>query len=449
VKVREGEAVNGPNIHFQGLLMRWGPWYRVRSYTKSALWVVPFIAIPLEMIAIRVIDWIAPVIGYHFLNLGTPAARTMLETVVTASLSFLVFTFGSLLVAIQIAGGQLTPRIIATTLLRDNVVRYTVGLFIFALLFALGAANRLETSGSQFIIFIAACLGISCFAAFLYLIDYAARLMRPITILTRVAEHGLSVIREAYPVPTTGRDVPMQGRAGLGKPGRMVLHRDTSEIVLAINVNALLKQAEACDCVIELVPQVGDFVARGEPLFHLYGPVDSVIDADLADAVAFGAERTLEQDPTFAFRIVIDIALRALSPAINDPTTAVLAIDQIHRLLRLVGQRDLRTDEISGRSGHLRLIVRTPNWNDFVSLAFTEVRMCGAGNIQVARRLRAMIENLMQTLPDSRHGELQRQLELLERDVRRLYLYPEDLVLAGVGDVQGLGGHSGSLGRFR
>jgi uncharacterized membrane protein len=285
-------------------------------------------------------------------------------------------------------------------------------------------------------------LGICCVAAFLYLIDYAARLLRPITILTLVAKNGLSVIREAYPEATPGRDGPMQGRAGRGEPSRTVLHRDTSEIVVAINVNALLEQAEASRCVIELVPQVGDFVATGEPLFHLYGSADAAIDAALADTVAFGAERTMEQDPTFAFRIVIDIALRALSPAINDPTTAVLAIDQLHRMLRLVGQRHLRTDEISGRSGRLRVIVRTPNWDDFVNLAFSEIRMFGAGNIQVVRRLRAMIENLMLTLPEHRHAELQRQLSLLERDARRHYPYPEDLLLAGIADVQGLGGHS-------
>ena len=423
--------------------MRWGLLYRVRSYTRSSLWIVPFIAIPLEMIAIRVVDHIAPLIGWHFLGLGTQAARTMLETVVTASLSFLVFTFGSLLVAIQVAGGQLTPRIIATTLLRDNVVRYTVGLFIFTLLFALGTGNRLESYGHQFIIFVAALLGISCFAAFLYLIDYAARLLRPITILTRVAGDGLSVIRTAYPEPTDGRNIPAQQRAGLGPPSRTVLHQGTSEIVLAVNVGALVAQAETSGWVVELVPQVGDFVATGEPLFRLYGAADEMADADLVDTVAFGAERTMEQDPTFAFRIVIDIALRALSPAINDPTTAVLAIDQLHRLLRLVGQRHLRTDEIVDGANRLRVIVRTPNWDDFVSLAFSEIRMCGAGNVQVARRLRAMIDNLMQTLPAHRHAELERQLSLLERDVRKHYSYPEDLVLAGGADVQGLGGHSG------
>jgi uncharacterized membrane protein len=162
----------------------------------------------------------------------------------------------------------------------------------------------------------------------------------------------------------------------------------------------------------------------------------------LRRAIAFGSERTLEQDPTFAFRIVIDIALKALSPAINDPTTAVLAIDQLHRLLRSVGRRNLRTDEILDSSGQLRVIFRTPNWDDFVDLAFSEIRSYGANSLQIVRRLRAMIENLTETLPTHRHLELQRQLNLLDCEAKRLFRYPEELALAAIADSQGLGGHS-------
>jgi uncharacterized membrane protein len=106
------------------------------------------------------------------------------------------------------------------------------------------------------------------------------------------------------------------------------------------------------DGVIELVPQVGDFVGLDEPLFKLYGGARETDDELLRTAIAFGSERTMEQDPTFAFRIVIDIALKALSPAINDPTTAVLAIDQLQRMLRSVGKRNLRTDEILDSARH-------------------------------------------------------------------------------------------------
>jgi uncharacterized membrane protein len=204
----------------------------------------------------------------------------------------------------------------------------------------------------------------------------------------------------------------------------------------------LLKKAEASDGVIEFVPQVGDFVAADDPLFRLYAG-SRPIDADALRAlVAFGSERTMDQDPTFAFRIVVDIALKALSPAINDPTTAVLAIDQLHRLLRVVGKRELRYDDILDKSGKLRVIFRTPNWEDFVHLAFREIRACGSSNLQIVRRLRAMIENLVQTLPDHRHLALLQELSLLDREIAKNFIYPEDLALARIADTQGLGVHA-------
>jgi uncharacterized membrane protein len=367
----------------------------------------------------------------------------MLNAIITATLSFVVFTFGSLLVALQIASGQMTPRIIATILVRDNVVRCTTGLFIFTLLFAIGALNRVQATAFQLVEFIAACLGVLCFAAFLFLIDYVSRLLRPISIPGRVGEAGLAVIRNVYPNPSLDTSEAAWLVKKPGPPGRIVQHSGKSEIILAVNLKDLMALAEKSHGTIELVPQVGDFVATGEPLFRLYDGATSLDTSGLQSTVAFGPERTLEQDPTFAFRIVIDIALKALSPAINDPTTAVIAIDQLARMLRSAGNRDLHTDEILAATGELRVICRTPNWEDFVYLALTEIRHCGAQNMQIARRLRAMIENLVDSLAKHRHPALREQLTLLDREVDRWFIYAEDRALALVGDTQGLGGASG------
>jgi uncharacterized membrane protein len=418
-------------------------WRRIRDYTRSSLWLVPLIAIPLELITIRILDPLDAWLQWNFLDIAVSGAQSIFDTIVTLTLTFIVFTFGSLLVAIQVASGQLTPRIIATTLLRDNVVRYTVGLFVFTLLFAVSARNRMDTTVHQLIVFVAAALGISCIAAFLYLIDYAARLLRPISIMTQVGQRGLDVMADVYPDLDRGADIAKSQRATLGAPGRIVSHEGTSGIVLAVEVQVLLKESERTSSVIELAPQVGDFVAVDEPLFRLYGGATAADVSKLRAAVAFGPERTMEQDPTFALRIVIDIALKALSPAINDPTTAVLAIDQVHRLLRSVGRRHLRTDEVLDEAGRLRVIFRTPNWEDFVHLACNEIRACGAGSIQVARRLRAMIENLLQTLPEHRHAALRQQLGLLDRAAEIHYAFAEDLALARIADSQGLGGSLG------
>lgn len=424
--------------------MHWKQFYYVRDYLRSSLWIVPLVAIPLELAATRILHRLDGWLGWAFLDLGVPGAQAMLNAIITATLSFVVFTFGSLLVALQVASGQLTPRIIATVLVRNDVVRYTTGLFIFTLLFAVSAINKMQGTVFQLVVFVAACLGILCFAAFLYLIDYAARLLRPISILSRVGHAGLNVIESVYPEPTLGANRSDAPRHELGKPTRVIPHGGTSEIVLAANLRKLIAQAQRSNGVIEFVPQVGDFIATDEPLFKLYGGAASLDEDDLRSAVAFGLERTMEQDPTFAYRIVVDIALKALSPAINDPTTAVIAIDQLHRLLRKAGNRNLRTDEILAKSGQLLVLFRTPNWEDFVHLAFTEIRQCGAQNMQIARRLRAMIDNLIETLPKHRHAVLLTELKLLDRDVERHFVHPEDRALARLGDPQGLGGASGT-----
>ena len=211
-----------------------------------------------------------------------------------------------------------------------------------------------------------------------------------------------------------------------------------------MNVDTLVTEAEKAKGVIEFAPQVGDFVGPGEPLFLLHGGAGTVYERKLRASVVLGDERTMEQDPLFAFRILVDIAIKALSKAINDPTTAVLAIDQLHRLLRSAGRRNLRTDQILDRDWKLRVIFRTPNWEDFVHLAFTEIRFYGAENMQIARRLRAMIVNLRihyrrnVILPCAKNWSF-----WIERSRSSIFL-PEDLKLARIPDSQALGGSSHS-----
>jgi uncharacterized membrane protein len=255
-----------------------------------------------------------------------------------------------------------------------------------------------------------------------------------------VGEAGLEVVKSVYPEVLTDGSHPPPPVQQPGPIKRAILHRGASAIVLAVNVERIFAEAERAKGVIELAPQVGDFVASEEPLFLLHDGAAAIADDTLRSAVVLGSERTLEQDPLFAFRILVDIAIKALSAAINDPTTAVLAMDQLHRLLRSAGRRNLRTDYMHDRAGNLRVVFRTPDWDDFVQLVFTEIRFCGANNIQIARRLRAMIVNLTNSLPVERHPALHREADLLDRTLEKLYPFPEDLALARIPDTQGLGG---------
>jgi uncharacterized membrane protein len=145
--------------------LMWGRIYQATSYLRSALWTVPLVAIVLVLIIAPVLREMDSRFGWRLAGLGVSGATALYQTVITLTLSFMVFTFGSLLVAIQVASGQLTPRIIATTLLRDNVVRYSVGLFVFSLVFAVMALNRLEEHVFELIAVVTAGLGIACIAS--------------------------------------------------------------------------------------------------------------------------------------------------------------------------------------------------------------------------------------------------------------------------------------------
>ena len=178
--------------------MTWNRRYRVKSYIRSALWIVPLVALLLEQVTAALAHTLDARLGWTGLGLGVTGAQALFNAIITLTLSFIFFTFGSLLVAIQAASGQYTPRIIATTLLRDNAIRYTVGLFVFTFLFAIRALDRMETSVHQFVAFVAGLLGLICIASFLFLIDHAARMLRPVSLAQRVGEDGLAVIESVY-----------------------------------------------------------------------------------------------------------------------------------------------------------------------------------------------------------------------------------------------------------
>jgi len=421
--------------------LTWGRLYHAMSYLRSALWTVPIIAIVLVLLLAPALRGLDDRLQWHVSGLEVSGAQTLYQTIITLTLSFLVFTFGSLLVAIQVASGQLTPRIIATMLLRDNVVRFSVGLFTFTLIFAVQALNRQDQQVRDLTALLAGVLVVACLADFLFLIDYAARLLRPVSIVGRIGDAGVGIIRSVYPDPATAQAPgPGTPQESPSSERREVEHQGRSEIVLAVDVPTLIALACDRDGLIELLPQVGDFVAAEEPLFALHGGATAIDDHALWSTVAFGPERTLEQDPMFAFRIIADIALKALSPAINDPTTAVLALDQLHRMLRVVGRRELRGEVFADDAGRPRLIFRTPNWEDYCRVACREIRACGANNLQVARRMRAMLESLLRTLPEHRHAALHEELDLLNRAIEANFPLTEDLAQARIPDSQGLGG---------
>jgi uncharacterized membrane protein len=352
-------------------------------------------------------------------------------------LTFIVFVFSILLVVLQVASGTLTPRIIATVF-QDRPMRRSVGLFVFAFTYGVAALGRIESRTPQLPVLVAIVLSLASIGAFLYLVDRLGHQLRPVAVVANIGREGTVVIDAVYPLPwddTAADAAPLPA----GEPGRAVTLEARSGVVLAFHADGLARLAQESGGIVEMVPQVGDFVATGVVLFRLYGDAARLDDDRLRQSVALGSERTFEQDPLFPFRVIVDVAAKALSPAINDPTTGVLALDQLHHLLARVGRRRLDTGVVRDVAGQVRLVYRTPDWPDFVKLACTEIRLYGTGSPQVMRRVRAMLEDLLELLPAARHAPLREELALLDRAVERGFSEPEDRELASGQDFQGLG----------
>jgi uncharacterized membrane protein len=421
--------------------MTWLQRYRVRHYFESAIWIIPSLSIPVALGTVRLLHWFEDSMGWQS-SFDPETARAVLATMAASMFTFIVFVSSALLVSVQLASSQLTPRIIAIVF-RDPVTRLSLTVFVFSFTFSLAALVRITTSVPPITSVIAAYSGVASLVVFLYLIDHVGKTLRPSGALRAVARLGIEVIENVYPRRLTAAPEALTGLADVpgGEPS-YTIRNPSSGVVLAFDTPGLVSLAEQANCVIEMVPQVGDFVAAGDPLFLVFQGQDRapLPVRELCDSVALGQERTMEQDPAFAFRIVVDIASKGLSPAINDPTTAVLAIDQIHHLLRAVGCRQLADGRVQGAAGRLRLVYRTPDWDDFVHLAVTEIRQFGGASIQIARRLRAMLENLIPSLTGERAALLRRELVLLHRTSERLFSEPEDRALAEISDYQGVGG---------
>jgi uncharacterized membrane protein len=424
--------------------MTWLWRYTIRHYVKNSIWVWPVLGMLAALVAVRVLHGIETAMNWDS-GLAPDTAQAVLGMMASSMFTFIVFVSSALLVAVQLASSQLTPRIIALVF-RDPVTKGSLVVFVFAFTFALAALVRVTATVPLLTTYIAGYGALASLAVFLYLIDHVGKALRPSGALWAVAHLGREVIEGVYPrLLTESPDKASKPPAILEGPPVCTIPNVKDGVILAFDIPGLVSLAERADCVIEMVPQVGDFVAIGDPLFRIYQGGTNLPASALYHSVAVGQERTLEQDSAFAFRIIVDIASKGLSPAINDPTTAVLALDQIHHLLREVGRRRLDDERVRDRAGELRLLYRTPDWEDFVRLAITEIRHFGSASIQVARRLRAMLENLIQTLPEERAELLRQELKMLHRSAERAFMDPEDRALADVGDFQGVGGkHSGS-----
>jgi uncharacterized membrane protein len=187
-----------------------------------------------------------------------------------------------------------------------------------------------------------------------------------------------------------------------------------------------------------VLPALGDFVPAGAPLLRIKGEPKLDVASEVHLRISLDTERSFNQDLAYGPRLLVDICVRTLAEPF-DPTTAVQAIDRLHDFLRHLVNRKFPNGEYRDETGTVRLVIKTVSWDDYVRLSFEEIREGAAASVQVTRRLRACLEDLLQCAPEERRAPLERQLRLLDAELDSNRASSRDSAVWQQSDPQGIG----------
>jgi uncharacterized membrane protein len=384
--------------------------------------------------------------GWLFDNVAIPSAQAYLSAVASGMLTLTAIVFTVAYITSQFNSVAYSPRV-ASLFVRDPTLVHTFGLFNATFLFSVITLGWVDRGNSGFVpefsLLIVVILVILSMFSFARLVRGVSDLQIANT-LHKLGDHGRDVLKETF-----DRLDPNSGQQKTSAPEKdprsgsitqILRHTGAPRSIAEFDQKALVKLAQRFDALIEIDCTVGDTLVYDTKLLQIRGAVEQIPEEKLWQAIYLTEERTFEQDPKYPIRLLVDVAIKALSPAVNDPTTAVQAIDQIEDLLRRLGRRNLEDVHAKDGEGIVRLIYPTPNWEDFLRLSFDEIRQYGATSVQVMRRLRSALAGVTESLSDeTRIAAIARYVQQLDLGISRSPLDPEDRKTASQEDRQGLG----------
>ena len=372
--------------------MKLAPVGRVREVIRSTFWLVPALCVTgaiLLAVGLLAVDRHVSSLNTAFLFPGPPSgARSFLSAIIQAMITFTGLVFSITIVILSLTSGQFSPRVLRT-FLRDRTIRLALGTFLATFVYAMVVLREVRSGSSgvpRLSVTVTFLLVLTSVGMFIVYVAHVANMIRLASIVDSISRDARAALPEF-------RDAPRSPVAPSLAPLRQVVAAPRPGVIAAINAPALVALARQADCQLALVPTIGDFVPSGGALFRVHGS-----EADglrLTQLVSFDRERTLEQDLAFAFRQLVDIAQRALSPAVNDPTTAAQAIDVEHDLLRTLAPLRLGDIHHTDEGGLLRLVVPALDFPEYLDLAVGEILPYAEHGRQVPRRLAIMLDDLV------------------------------------------------------
>jgi len=414
---------------------------KLSIHLKSSLWFVPVlcvlagVAISSGTIAVdRYLNYEA--LPTRFVG-GPDAAALIFSTVAASMVSLTALVLTITMVVVQLAMGQFSPRIVQR-ILRDKPSQLAIGLFVATFVHAILGLREVTNNGNGtgnvpgVTLVTAFLLVLVSIAVLVMYVHHIGQALRVSALIELVSDETRTLLDRRYPDKGPALDTQLGSRP--------VVRANQSGVITGIGYKQLVEEGRRADCVLELVPALGEFVPADGLLFRVHGESTAVDEDRLRASLIFSLEPTLDEDVAYGVRLLVDIAERSLAESpFQDPTTAVQAIDRLHDILRQLARRPFPDGRHLDDTGQVRLTVPTMTWEGYVHLAFDEIRLAGAGSPQVARRLNAALNDLRSIAPPDRIGIIDHQLDLLTTATEASLDDERDVELALQDDREGIG----------
>jgi uncharacterized membrane protein len=343
---------------------------------------------------------------------STVGSARVSETLVTVGfgvLGLVSIIFSLLFLVVQWAFGSLSPRL---NLFRDDPIvwrtfAFAIGVFVFSVTTALVIGDQEKVSLVVPAAEVVAVLAAIALIRSLQVKAFASIQLAPT--LAAIAGQGRGILDDLYRQPCQADPRPA---VPLPPLRRTITWPRRQATLQQLDLGRLLRVAGAA--VIVLRAGIGDTLQQGGAVADLHG--GEVADAAVLGGLVTGQERTFHQDPLFAFRLLADIGLRALSPAVNDPATAVQVLDTIESLLRPLVSRDVAdVADVADSTGAVRVVLVLPSWDDYLRTGLDDLIESASRSPMVLLRARVLLTSLLNTAPPSRQPSVTRRLHRTER----------------------------------
>lgn len=421
---------------------------RLAEFRRDSLWLGPAVAALAAWALADILSKHSPsfVSDDHLFSTNIDDARSLLGTIAASILTFTGVVFSITLVALQTASSQYSPRVLRS-FVRRPITKIALSSFIATFVYSLVVLSRLGTlhHGGESVpaaavgfAFVMVLISVFVFVVFVHATVRSMRVTYVIEAVAKETIHSLTGIASDARAESRLIDTPLTG----SPQAATFPHRGA--VLDGLDVSGLVRLATSRDATIVLRVEVGTFVARGTHIADVYAQgteasIPAPSAAEIVRRLDLAAVRTLYQDPRYGVRQLVDIAIRALSPAINDPTTAVQVLDRLNEIVRLAAEHPDPSGRHTDADGGLRLVHPISGWTRLTDLAFTEIIRYGFDSPQISRKLVSIFRDLEQMLDGERRELIEFHCGVLERAVNRHSEDPATFERALLPDALGLG----------